>query len=656
MMLTNEMPEWTNWFLQVIVAPLVVLALAVWLARIAVRRKFVMMLVGMFLLIAGCALHYKQGALFAPVCNAISSFFLSRGDYGWVASSDMKGGYSQLYYAFHIAVIIYALSVLLAFLGIGIVNRLFVVSRVLFRRPINVFWGCSDEDRCLAASIGSDEIGSVVFALREIRKFWMRMQDDEDVHELTRMGWKWVYDDPERCRMLFHAERHFFLNPDGHENIACAEALIKRIDGNAGKVTLYVRVDTAADDDVIYKWADRWNGDEGKNIEIVFVREDALVSRMFLIRHPMLLCPEVGIDTTNATVTGGFKVLILGFGSQGETLLNDMICDSQYLSSGGGVVPFEAHVFDRNPSSYGRYEEICREAVSRYHIKFEKMEIGSGEFWRRVRSELSRGAYNRVIICLRDDMENISIANDIARMYREMRVSPSGVIFARVRNSPVCASVDSTFGHDENRCTFTPFGSIYETYSFANIVMRKWEKGAVWLNGDYSMNPGEPHDASQDAALWKKTSSFNKESSRASFFHQRNLLRLIGYRVDETSDRNDCFNDSDPQNHLEVLAEDEHMRWMAFHFVRGVKVWSPSEQEIEDRIVKTGKAAAHNVIADFNAHADLVDYSELPAVDGKFDAINERHGYVRDKDTQDKDKGFIRSEAMRQSGLGIKKA
>ena len=198
-----------------------------------------------------------------------------------------------------------------------------------------------------------------------------------------------------------------------------------------------------------------------------------------------------------------------------------------------------------------------------------------------------------------------------------------------------------------------PFGSMSETYSFDNIVTRKWEKGAVWLNGDYNKKPDEPHDASLDAVLWKKASLFNKESSRASFFHQRNLLRLIGYRVDETSDRNDDFKDSDPMNHLEVLAEDEHMRWMAFHFVRGIKTWRPSNSEIEERIVQTGKAAVHNAIADINAHADLVEYSELPEVDKRFDSINARHGYFKDKDTQGKDRVFIRSEAMRQSGLEI---
>ena len=132
-------------------------------------------------------------------------------------------------------------------------------------------------------------------------------------------------------------------------------------------------------------------------------------------------------------------------------------------------------------------------------------------------------------------------------------------------------------------------------------------------------------------------------------------MRLIGYSVDEANDCNDCFKDEDAKNHMEVLAEDEHMRWMAFHLVRGIKAWNPTDDEIAERIVNTGKAARHNAISDLNAHADLVDYSELPDVDSRFDAVNVRHGFASGKNAQEKDKRFIRSEAMRQSGLAIRK-
>lgn len=655
--LINDMPECLVYILRVVVAPLATLALAAWLARIAVRHRYVMLLLGLLLLIVGCAAwsNYKHLGFFEPVCNALPSFFLSRGDYDWPFKAGTPAITEILYDVFHVAVICYVLSILLAFFGIELVNRFSVTYRVVFRRQINVFWGCSKEAQCLAESMAREGRSSVVFALHEARASWMRMQDADSVHALSRRGWNWVRDDPGSCRMLLHAERHFFLGPDGQANVADAEAVLRRIHGNRKPIKLYVRIGPAVDGNVLYTWADRWNSREDVRVEVVVVREEALVSRRFVLRHPMLQSPRIDIDTRNATVIGDFKVLVLGFGSHGRTILNDVICDSQYLTPGKTSVPFEAHVFDKDASSYGTYEAECQEAVSRYHIKFNNVEVGTSDFWRQFRAEMARRPYNRVVVCLPDDRENISVASDIARIYREVCISPSGIVFARVRSSKIGSCVESTFRCNENGRSFIPFGLMDETYSFDSIVTRKWEMGAQWLNGDYNKRPGEPHDANQDAELWRKTSSFNKESSRESFFHQRNLLRLVGYRVDEASDRSDCFNDDDPKNHLDVLAEVEHMRWMAFHFVRGVKVWKPTGHDIEERIRRDGKAASHNAIADINAHADLVDYPELPSVDEKFDAVNARFGFFGSKSTQEKDKGFVRSEAMRQSGLGIMK-
>lgn len=646
--------NWGDYLLQIIVAPIVVMMLAAWLARVAIRHRYAMLLLGLLLLVAGCAIYSRHCGFLEPACNAIWSFFLERGEQ-WPDSSTGKNVGGVLYGVFNAAVIIYVLSILFAFFGIELINKVLVTFRVLFKRPVNVFWGYSDEAQSLAESMGAEERNSVVFVLHSGKKFWTKIQDDDSVHTLSKNGWKWVCDDPTQCCALLGAERHFFLGANSYENVECAEMLMRRIRGNVRKCKLYVRVDTGANDAVLYKWVDRWNGCEDGNFEVVIVREEALVSRKLLLSHPMLQCPRIAVDTKTATIAGDFKVLILGFGSQGRCLLSDIICDSQYLSSKGKSVPFSAHVFDRNPTSYGTYKIMCKETVSRYHIKFDDCVVGSSDFWERFLSEMAIAPYNRIVVCLPDDKDNIAIAGDIDKIYKEMRVSSAGVVFARVRNSLIETCVDSALGHDGKIRSFAPFGSMKETYSFDNIVTRKWEKGAIWLNGDYNNKPGNPHDSSLDALLWKKASQFSKESSRASFFHQRNLLRLIGYSVDEVNDCNDCFKDEDAKNHMEVLAEDEHMRWMAFHLVRGIKAWNPTDDEIAERIVNTGKPARHNAISDLNAHADLVDYSELPDVDSRFDAVNVRHGFASGKNAQEKDKGFIRSEAMRQSGLAIRK-
>ena len=589
--------------------------------------------------------------LMSASSKSLSAFYPSRGEY-----EDDDYGQSSWYWLFHVLVILYVSFILVALVGAEFLNRVRIGIRRyvggFFGLHINVFWGYSDEAKTIAGGVDEGK-GSVVFVMPE-KRLWTSLSDDNDVHEIAKSGWKWILGRAGEITWLSSARRHFFMGGDGHRNVADAEALIRSYKGRSG-ITVYVRIGATADDNVLYKWADKWNRDADKSVEVVIVREESLVSRRFLLDNPMLSCPRIGIDTTTATVSGDFKVLLIGFGAQGKMLLNDMICDSQYLTSDGIPVHFEAHVFDRNISAYGGYEELRREAVSRYNIKFDNREVGSAPFWRFVREEMVKRPYNRVVVCVRDDRENIGIANDLARMYRGMHMSSDGIVFARVRDTLIDAYIESTFGREASKRAFTPFGAMGDTYSFANIVTRKWEKGAVWLNGDWGMEANARHDDKKDTAAWKSASFFNKESSRASFFHQRNLLRLIGYHVDEANDDNTCFNDNDPKNHLDVLAEDEHMRWMAFHFVRGINVWSPTAEEIEEVANRTGREVKHNMIDELNAHADLVPYADLPKVDACFDPINERHGHKRGKATQEKDKGFVRSEAMRRSGLGIRK-
>ena len=656
LILVGDMLLWLSWPLQVVVIPLTMLAVAACLARIAMRHRYVMVSLGVFLMMLGCLAYSGRGEFLAPICKTISAFFISRGEYAWPSFNDGKVLQALLYGLFHASVIVYVLSILFAIFGIELVNKLFVLWRLVLGRQINVFWGYSAEANTLAESMDAKQCGSEVFALNSGRALWVRMQDDASVQALARKGWKWVYDAPGLCRAILCAERHFLLGPNGYENAAQAEVLMRRLQERRKHCKLYVRVDAMADVDMIYKWADRWNNAERGNVEIFIVREEELVARRFLLEHPMLECPRIAVDTSSATVSGDFKVLIVGFGCQGKAILNDIICDSQYLSLKGTPVPFSALIFDKDQASHGAYKALCGDAVARFHLSFVNVDAASSDFWENIRTEMKLKPFNRVVVSLPDDADNISIANGIAKVYKEMRTSSEGVIFARVRNPLMGSCVKTALACGRDGWNFLPFGSIDETYSFDNVVTRKWEKGAIWLNGDYNNKLGEVHDVSADESLWRRTSQFNKESTRASFFHQRNLLRLIGYRVDEKSGLNECFSDDDPKNHLEVLAEDEHLRWLAFHIVRGIKVWRPSDKEIENRIANTGKAALHNAIADLNAHADLVEYSELPDVDSKFDMVNARHGYISNKDTQEKDKGFVRSEAMRQSGLGIKKA
>ena len=617
---------------------------AAYLAQYGVRHRVRMLWLCMGLVVAGVVVYLLMGENpIGAMCDTVHSFFPSRGDFRAVPVKDTLGSgwkswQSALYFLFHWSVLVYVLSIVLAVFGIVLVNWGVVCWRVLRHRPINVFWDYSNEAWNLADSMGrpgtkcADGVDSVVFALREENKAWFMHKMSGAVQSIAKAGWKWVFATPGRDWALSRASRHFFLSPNGHENVAGAEALITMLGKRELKgmhVRVYVRVHSLATDDVVFRWADAWNGQQKNPIEVIILREEAIVSRNFLLRHPMLDCPTndcpvVEIDTKTATAKGEFRILLLGFGGQGKTLLNDMVCDAQCLDVNGSPMKISVDVVDRNASAYGEYLTNNDEAVRRYSMQFHHMNARGGRFWEWAHERLKGGGWNRVVMCMRNDRENISVATEIGRYFKWLGKESKGILFARVRDPHINAYAKKAMAATAHGA-FSVFGCIADTYRYDAIVNDQWELGAMMLNFRWS---GSPSDDTPEHK-WETASCFNKESSRASFFFQRNMLRLLGYRLDESTSDMTSFNPADVACHLDVLSRVEHLRWMAWHLVRGIRPFSDD---------MAGKYPKANQIEVRNAHGDLVDFDELPSPEKK------------------KDANLVASDAWQRSGMGIRRA
>ena len=569
------------------------------------------------------------------ICNSVHSFFPSRGDFRAVPFGRSGGQnwiwwQSVAYFIFHWLVLVYILSIVLAVFGIELINWILIWFKVKRGKAINVFWDYGNEAWLMAHSL-KDGGGrsSVVFALREECKAWFMHKMSGPVQPIAKEGWKWVFGAPGRSRMLLHAERHFFLSSNGHENVAGAEALITmlgKLNMSRGHVRVYVRVHSLANDDVVFRWADGWNKQTDNDIEIIILREESIVSRNFLLRHPMLDCPCIAetINTEGATAAGEFRILLVGFGGQGKTLLNDMVCDAQYLDAKGELLPVSVDVVDRNRLSYEEYLINNKDAVSRYNMLFHRMNTHGERFWKWVREQLKGQGWNRIVVCMRNDRENISVATEIGRYCKWLGKDTRGILFARVRDPHISTYAKKAMASAENGA-FSVFGCIADTYRYDAIVNDKWDSGAMMLNYRWS---GSPADDTPEHK-WETASCFNRESSRASFFFQRNMLRLLGYEIDESTPDITGFNQADVASHLETLARIEHLRWMAWHFVRGIRPFSDAMKGIYPKA---------NQIEARNAHGDLVDFDLLPNPERK------------------KDVNLVASDAWQRSGIGIRKA
>jgi len=701
------------WFVFFVIAAVAVGGLFLWLFSLLKRKGFVC--IGLIIFFFGCWVYWADGngtvmrdgdnyncqtnrstcacvlnvtqqdedsvnLSLGSISRSISSFWPSRGGY------EPEYGHSLKYWLFHLLTLIYISVIIIAVLGLSVVNK--IVARFWLLRcrkscmKTNVFWDFCNEARWLAESM--DDKHSVLFALRENKSSFFNMKSDESVEILTRDGFRWVYAAPGRTGWIASAGRHYFLSGNGHENVSGAQELIKAYTGK-DKIKVFVRISAAADDDVLYAWADKLN-EEKSNVEVIVIREEAIVSSKFLEDHSMLDCPKIKIypDVPKAVVDGRFRLLIIGFGNQGERLMNDSICDAQYLDLDGTRVPMEVKVVDRDEVSFGWYKGNCQTACSRYGIDFEKLDAQKEEFWDWLRKQ---DAFSRIIVCTGDDRLNISIAHDVSKLYRvthadtwqSCKKPQQAIVYARVRDALISQYVTTTY--DGKYVPFLTFGSMKDIYKACVLTADKWWKAAECLNWLYY---GDDKDKITSDDAWRYASSLDKESSFASVFHQRNLLRILGYELDkgrnadhDAIESNWRSMETEKDECRARLARIEHLRWMAFHFVRGIECWHPTEEELrllaQEKLkmskskyeVMTSEEKKKEALVKPNMllktgrkwlHAALVEFNELPQVDLLFNGINDEFGFKANSNLQNKDYDLTNDcDAIRMAELDLKR-
>ena len=208
--------------------------------------------------------------------------------------------------------------------------------------------------------------------------------------------------------------------------------------------------------------------------------------------------------------------------------------------------------------------------------------------------------------------QNVSVANEFARMYRAAGHDCDNMIFARVRDGDVRTYVETAFGRDAHS-GFRTFGDMSGAYSSGVFPVDEWDAGAMRLNWKWY---GDDKATVEEA--WRRVPFFAKESSRAAYVSLQNLKAIC-----DASRRRD---------NIETLAETEHLRWMAFLMVRGIRAWRPSPGDIA-KMKASGRRPGPNAVDTLYAHAALVEYGELPAVDRLFGL---------EKPLQENDRNFVR--------------
>lgn len=617
------------------------------------------------------------GRFFESMNRTASTFFPSRGDFEDVGEPKQLPGrawWTLIYHVFHFLVVLYVVSLALSIFGQLFLNKL---RRWWWRKssPAGsgyVFWGDGDAARILAEDVVNEARKKTGCKTRVLFLLPGDLRHDDKTRHvvgwLSRKGYTvdfvndlvgcggedsaGVTTDGRRNSLSIGLEDddlwgryHFILGEDSGFNVLLANAIVEhyRRTGLTHPLDLYVRVENSVADGNLHAWAD--NIAKGlPNLMVHVVCETALMAAAYIDDYPILWGrsnPLIRSDVTTGLAEGEARILLIGFGNRGQQLLNVMIENSQFLGAekedgaGREPVPVSFDVVDGDDGTRLRYCERCPEVFPCYNVKFSRMNA-LGEDFRKEFLDCERlFSYGRIIVTTGDDELNVKIGDVIrSRFLRSGRPLGLERLFVQLQSKDVYERVKAAYG----RVSAAPgvaqvglqaggiefFGVWNRIFTVENMIGKVTEYGARLLNWRYCQPEfvSRPKDAAEVNGEWRKATWLNRESSWASFRGERSLMALLGFeKVGQDShlcDASDQFAECiEDEKVMDVLAQDEHLRWMAFERTHGILAWdlsSPGLETVSGLLPAGGKLKA-NAIALIGRHAALVPYDRLPDVD-----------------------------------------
>ena len=546
-----------------------------------------------------------------PVNNTLSIFFPSRGEY----SRDCYA--NDIYYQLlHLVSYLFFAMIAFSFFGRRLINRF--GNYLISHQNRNIFWDNSTGGMILAQDMISKNLHpQAVFVLPN------SIKDNEELdkalfEKIDSMGAIALYDDFDLMERIPSAHRHFFLTEDQDFNVRMALKVAK---SEKRKTHLYIRTEMKLVEQLFSECLK-----SNPSIELYIFNQSDLTARKFIMDHHMLnVVPDDKIE--NLLVHYDFTILILGFGWTGREVMNKCICDSQFLGS-----TFSATIIDDNfQKENGSYPLLYDECIDAYNLKFIQEEsvcqVGSSGFYKWLEKKI--GSYDRIIICMGDDRKNLDAALTIFRVYEKLELNYENKIFVHVKEHG-------------NYCycnyPITLFGDLTDIYSYDTLINEKMDEIAKLVNYVYcetkpEIIPDLKNKMSEAEKSWDKSNNvFEKDSSRAVSLNIDNIIHICkgldGFEKAIAVD-----------SELNVLAENEHLRWVAFHLTKGIGKW----EEIPDHHPTDAKLYRKNDDSgQLLKHACLIPFKDLGKISDRVNEVRRQTGKDPNKNYQATDRRIVR--------------
>lgn len=534
----------------------------------------------------------------------------------------VKAVYIGINYVIFVLAPVLASSLILSFFGdTGEKMRYFF----RFSSKCCVFSGINENSIALARSV-KNERGRVTIVFCNAKK-----GEEALVSQAKNLGAVLLYGSCKDIRLYrrFGQYEFFLLSENEDQNIVLAEALIargSRIRKNKVIINAFVESGT----NVKFLESIVKSGDGGRQaIELRCIDEIALFCNYLIYNYPLY-------HTKNHGNT--ISVAIVGCGRTGMRMLKTV-----YWAGQMDGYTLKIRVYDKAADKISKeFRKQCPGLKEEGAIQFITADVDTDEFGEKLLEKENSPDATYIVIAMRDDQMNFSVADELYRIYRRSNGFDDErmpEIFARVRSGLKSCAL---FGNAEflAKRHIHLFGTAESIYSHKTLFNTELENLAFAVHLAYCRNlDKEKGDAEYEAAaLGFKTSEYSRRSSMASALHiPAKLWMCIGGEDgagDIFADENVDFYESKMKSREEVerLARKEHDRWNAFMLSEGYQ-----QASIEEMLCYSGKTEKHkHKDGDAMLHPCITDWDSLDELQASI-----KNAYGRDERFKESDRNIV---------------
>lgn len=346
------------------------------------------------------------------------------------------------------------------------------------------------------------------------------------------------------------------------------------------------------------------SGDRYGYGSIISINEPEMVARLLIRSYPPH--KSITFDETGKAVSD-FHAVLVGFGQVGQSVLRQLVMNSQFHGSKSRITVFAPDYESR----MGWLSQHCLEMLNQYDITLLPYDGRSRQFYDYIAAHID--TINYVAICAGNETINMEI-NERLHPFLAQRGCKASILMC---------SKQGVFHQTSAYCI-----TAHQIYTPELLCSDRIDRMAMVLNQSY-------HNEGDMRQNWEACSYFDRMSSRAAADFYDAVMHMAGVTKD------DVLRAWDPRGILmENMAITEHLRWNAFHYCMGFRTMTEDEFQARAAVFRAEKAKDPNtkyrVTKDMDnlLHACLIPWDALDDYSRKENAVTGGHRDYKENDRQ----------------------